>query len=1368
MKSSRLKHILLLLALGVTQAWALPTVTRRSELPNSHVFSVSQDTLGYIWVATGKGIARVDGPDGYEVFFADPEDTTTIPSNLVLGVWHDSHDNLWVSTIGGVSMKRPRSMVFERFTFPNKELSGNFCTAFFELGDQIFAIGPRGLYEVDFKGRRLRQQFTIPSDHFNSAAPDHLGRIWLSNGRELFCLDRAFHVLTRIELPSGLRVLSMAMVDTVVAVGTSTGLRWLDPATMELRPQSPQLRGIEVNSVNNLGGGQMLLSTNNRGMLLLQHPQDTLSYMWKNVDLRLIPTGETTASLVDRSGNLWAGTFDKGLYRFGHHASAFNANKTLESTFRKRFVTRVTQSAKNPDILWVGTRHDGLIAYDLTADRIVARYTATTTPWLAPYTNDFVQEIHVDSDGRLWIGYGDALIVCSIAGDGHTLSPLKTFDAAGDIVCAANDPLGRVWVGLSARGLFIFNRDLSRAAHLLSDLKDHNNITRIIPFGPRQMLISSFSDNLYTIDLQTLVPIAYQPKYRRYWRNTVDMLRDTQGYLWLGTYNDGLLRYDPASDRLYHFPALKGTDVVGLAEDHDHNLWASTSYGLYRIGSDRRTLSAFWRTDGLGGNQYHEKCVYRSPISGTLFFGGNEGIEQVRPDNISPVHASEIPIYLSRFTAAGCNPERPAPYDTINAAYLEKVTLPHKRNSVTLEFNGINPDPVGHLEYAYCLKGLDKGYIESGTHTKATYSNLPAGHYDFMVKARPSGGEWGPARQILCLSVSPSPWLHPMALIGYIVVILCIILLFNRLYLRYRLIQQENAMAEERIAQERRSTANKTSFFTNISHELRTPLTLIYGPTKTLKAAHRNMTPDQIDQSLSFIDGNIDRMLTLTNQLLNFHKMSDADTLPLKVAYHDLSSQILGLITIYKMLAAEKGIQVTLDCPYESLRLLYDSDKVEKIVSNLIVNAIKYTPQNGHILIRVGLTLAPGSASAASNWKYVRIDVIDDGIGIKKQSLSRLFKRFSRLVKRDSSVQGYGIGLHYVSHLVSMHKGTITPSRNPIKGMTFTVEIPVSEDAYATDERYMDADKAIFGSTPPAEVATSVPSSEDSTQSSTPSERPKVLIVEDNKDMNDFLVKILEQDYDVVTAFDGVEGMHRATEEVPDIVVSDVMMPGELDGFALCDRLKSSHTTSHIPILLLTAKTLDEDKIKGYDAGAEGYLCKPFNPQVLLSRVKNLLDARRRSQRALVAKAGSTSAVDAVEDVEAEPEVHLTALDKRFIEKLYAYIDEHISDTELNVNSLGRELGFSRTNFYRKVKMLLGETPNDLLRIYRLNRAASLLMTREYTVGEVSDMTGFGNQSHFSALFKKHFGVSPRNYNGEQSTNQNKNEKENLISSSDT
>jgi len=1330
---------------------------QRADLSNDHIYTIAQDSLGFIWAGTANGLCKSYGKS-YDLFFHDKKDPQSIPANNISALYVTSDSTLWVATSRGICARRPGRTSFERYTTPDSDTGPEIhVSGFVEYDGHLLIYGYNGLYEADIQNHIITTRLKFDRKELTSATIDSTGYLWVSDGSELLRIDRTLRIVSKSTLTSGKHVLSMITGNSGhLLLGTTDGLRIFDIDANRIMTGPRDFDGTAINAITRLNHEAVIVCTSTRGAIIWQEDTDKGTRSYHNIDMTEIPSADITAAMVARDGNIWIGSFDLGLFMVADRKPIFATDSRLKQVLSSMFVTRVTADGNGR--LWIGTRYNGVLGFN-PADGSHTWYSARTTPWLNDLNSNFVQEMYIDSKGRLWMGYGDALVACDILTDGR-LRQIKAWPRTGNVVTIAEDNSGRIWAGTSEGGIHIIGTDMERQNRIVSTLSGSNNITRIVPLDSSKLIFSVYNDNIYVIDTGTMVSEVLDNRWQSEWSSAIDLKQDSRGRLWIGTYGNGLLCYNREDGSLRKYFDFLSNDIVAVEEDTGGNIWLSSSYGLYRIDGHTGGIRTYLKRDGIGGNQFHEKCRYVNR-DGHIYFGGNYGIEEIMPSNVDTT-STRIPIYLTDITLlheAGNDTTR-----TINtdATYVNTIELDHDNNAIDLGFTGLCYDAPEHMQYAYMLKGLDDIWIYSGTHNRAVYSNLPAGHYSFMAVVKNSDGHWSEPTHLLDITVREAPWLHPLAITAYVLVALMLILIFNRLYLRARMAKKRYALAQMQVEQERRNTENKVTFYNNISHELRTPLTMVYAPVKMLRSHYRELPPRQVESNLEFIDKNIDRLLRLTNQLLSFRDIKD-QSLPLKVGRHDVVAQLDSLVRIYNIYAAEKDISVRLVCPYPQLTVTYDSDKLDKIVNNLLFNATKYTPVHGHITVEASLIAAPGGTGVTQSATWLGIRVIDDGIGIDAGGLTGLFERFRRLVnpERRDKINGFGIGLNFVRHLVSVHKGTIYADRNRVKGMTFTVAIPVADDAYTPDEHAADDSDALrrtLGLGPDTESIRQTPDNDagtlrndlsytsavDTAENAGP-EKPRLLVVEDSPEMNAFISDIFTDRFEVITAYDGAEGLHRALESVPDVIITDVMMPG-MDGYAFTAAVKADPAICHVPVIMLTAKTSDEDRISGYKSGADMYLAKPFNPDVLISMVGGLMARKERMRSEIVADAGRTPT--------AKAEDELAPLDRQFLDKLYAYIEENLDNCEFNVNLLGREMGFSRTNLYRKIKALTGVTPIDLLRVCRLNRAAELLLTRKYSILEISEMTGFGTQSHFSSLFKRHFGVSPRDYTGRPPVNQ--------------
>lgn len=1332
MKTRFTIFICMLWLLGIITAHAYTPVTR-PELSNLCVRDIKQDANGYIWIATANGLCRSFGTE-YEIFFGqcdENEDLHTIPANSVSALHLDKDGWLLVATNMGICALEKDSKIFHRFSLDGKRSHRFAAQGFIEYADRLFCYGDGGLYEIDKQSLRLSLRVKMKGAPVISAVKTRDGRLWLTNGSCLLNFDSRLAPAAHIKLDSKKRIRTLGTSDRSLLIGSTSGVSAMNLSDHSIRP-TPIGAETEVNHILDLHNGSVIISTSNRGVLVYNPATGQLSKKYHNIDFSETGAREINSVFCDRDNNFWLATFARGERLITNRPGMFNTDHKLIKAFRNEFITRI---APAPDgHLWVGTRYHGLVTIDAEGQKTY--FDRTNHPDLKDYSHDFVQEMVFDSAKRLWVGYNNGLLVFNTRNlPEPSLSLVHKFPSGANIVSMAEDKNGNMWVGTDDRGLYVLDPKFKLVTFFTAPQLQSNNITRIIPYDHNTMLVAAYTDKLYLINTETFEVQNFKHSDHPAWSHIIDLMLDRDKNLWIGTYHHGLFRIDAKTQQLRPCINNQAIDIVAMTQDAKGNIWASSSYGIYHLDESGRFLDSFLKSDGLGGNQFHEKCVAQAS-DGSILFGGNSGIEQISPLVNNSHSGKPLPVLLrGLWRLPDFSPALSGTQADMDEAAVDNITLNHRDNSISIDYFAVSYDGSSDVDYAYILQGRDKDFIYAGKYAKASYSDLSPGIYTFYAKVRKKGTDWQAPVKLLTVRVKPSPWLSLPAIIAYIIILITLLVIINRNYLRIKLIKQKYALSEERINQEKRITDNRISFFTNISHELRTPLTLICGPAKYLRAHHNSMSDERVNESLDFINCNINRLLTLINQLLNFRRVNN-ETLPLKVARADMAAQLQSLSKLYTLYATENRMKVNLIVPSDqALMLTYDADKVEKIVSNLLINAIKYSDENSTVTLRLELVEKPHEIEGTNNYTYAQISVVDTGHGVKEEDIPKLLKPFKRLLglEEQKKTEGFGIGLHFVSHLVKEHKGVLRMTNNPGGGMTFAVIIPVSDEAFEAIEFQGDTDTADVE----PDVDTHIEYNFDEMECEEGA--PKILIVDDNRSLNNFLAALFCDRFKVLQAGGGEEAYEMAVAEYPDIIISDVLMDNDMDGFNFCRRIKANSSTSHIPVLLLTAKTLDEHRMEGYNCGADAYLCKPFNPDVLIARVNNLMAKQSQNASLIIASAGVSDAGSSKYD-------ELSPLDKKFLDKLYAFIEESLDNCELNVNMLGRELGFSRTNFYRKVKALTGVSPNDLLRVYRLNRAAELLLTREYTVGEVGDRTGFANQSHFSSLFKKHFGVSPRTY----------------------
>ena len=706
--------------------------------------------------------------------------------------------------------------------------------------------------------------------------------------------------------------------------------------------------------------------------------------------------------------------------------------------------------------------------------------------------------------------------------------------------------------------------------------------------------------------------------------------------------------------------------------------------------------------------------------NGTLYFGGAHGFNYFNPGHMVYEEAASQPILtgLSIFNTPVRVGKEYEGHVILSAPMnrTDKIELRYDENFISIEFSGLNYANPDHTYYKYRLKNYEEGWVESHATAqgRAVYTGLRPGEYEFEVYAANGDKVWSKEPARLSIVVHPPFWATYYAMAVYVLMVVGMVYWISRMYVH----REKEKMMEERRANARRQQEHleemKLRFFTNISHEFRTPLTLILTPLGSLIKQQSDV---DLKQRLVVIYRNAEKLLQLVNQLLDFRKL-EMQGERLSVSMGDIVVFVRDAVEAFCELVKEKGVTLAFESKIGHLYMNYDHDKVYKVVNNLLSNAVKFTPSGGRIAVRVENSVRNGR-------EYVAVSVRDTGCGMEEKDKERIFIRFYQVESSHKSQSGSGIGLHLVKGYVDLHGGEITVDSRPGEGSVFTFFLP-------TDLQH-DEKVTIAHGEDKETVGVSVPSAaEDGSEPS--GERKKLLIVEDNADFRAYLIHEFSSDFDVVEAGDGAEGEEMVREEWPDLVISDLMMP-KRDGIAFCQRMKNDIHTSHIPFILLTAKMSDDARIESYKAGADSYISKPFNFEMLQVRVQKLIEQRETRKETFK------------KNIEITPsEITTTSLDEEFVKKAVAFVEKNMDDSEYSLEDLSSDLGLSKTHLNRKLTVILNMKPLQFIRSIRLKRAAQLLVGSQYNVVEIADKVGFNTIKYFNRYFKEEFGMTPTQY----------------------
>ncbi|WP_234408709.1 ATP-binding protein [Marinilabilia salmonicolor] len=808
------------------------------------------------------------------------------------------------------------------------------------------------------------------------------------------------------------------------------------------------------------------------------------------------------------------------------------------------------------------------------------------------------------------------------------------------------------------------------------------------------------------------------------------ILEDQRGFMWFGTRN-GLNMYNPETKEFRLFlerDGLPDNNILNLLEDSQGNIWMSTLNGLSRLkirtGNEgpEYSFNNFDLLDGLQGREFNEHASFKTS-NGELIFGGPDGFNLFDPSKIQ--RSTRIP--QVRITGLRLFNKQVEVGEKVDRRVIlqrplflsDTLELRHDQNVISLDFSGMGYFHPEKIKYQYFLEGFNQEWVAADAQNPmATYTNLNYGTYRFRVRGQVGDDATYGGEAVLTVIIKPPFYATRYAYGAYILLFAGLVVFFGFIVRRRERIkyQRQNELMEHKRIHE--LDEMKIRFFTNISHEFRTPLTLILTPLEKLIG---DVKDAGIREQLKLVTRNARRLLGLVNQLLDFRKI-EVQGIVLSRTKGDIVAFVREVAISFSDLFDTKSIRFSISSNVDSLTMSFDPDKMEKIVFNLLSNAFKFSQENGEVKLNIEFS----ETSEKNSGGVVRIAISDTGIGIPSEKQEKIFERFFQVGNRNTQNLGSGIGLAITQEFVRLHEGEIFLTSEPGQGSTFTVELPLTHEedtGVASDERIEVYNLRGRGK----KIADK--------QEEDHSEKPLLLIIEDNEDLRFYLKENLRRDYRIVEAADGDSGLEKARSVYPDIIISDIMMPGT-DGVKLCRILKSESKTSHIPVILLTAKVSSEQEAEGLGAGADDYITKPFNYEVLELKIRKQIEIRRQF-RAKLEK----------QHFEIEPgEIGVTSLDEKFIKKATRFVEKNIANTDLSVEIFSREMGVSRGHLYNKIVSLTGKTPTEFIRIMRLKRGAQLLGKSQLNVGEVAFKVGFNDPKYFSRYFKEEFGVSPSEY----------------------
>ena len=1342
-------------------------VTIQEGLPSNVVSDMQQDQKGFLWFSTHNGLARYDGNVVTTYLDNDSTGVSALIGRTKKALEDVTYKKLWVyssserltclNMVDGKEEKYCQEVEKLHFTKWKLVCDGMFWLWGAKDGAMLVdyrsgSFLTRRFAQAEIGSSRVPLIDSLDKDNVVLCTTD---KVFLYSEGRLFCIAKGMrmsrtrpfhHKMLMVSEKGDVYVLRqgklqrfshVAYVDGEVATGDLLmGNRWI--LFTNRRSFSIDVRTGEVAECEGewlIPNGRVL--TDNKGRKWIYNKTGVLRLVRQDKLVPLILFPQQTTNYIDyerfhivedNHGLIWISTYGKGLFVFNQdltQSQHFVADKLGESPIASNYLLGII--ADRHDGVWVSSEYGG-VSHIQVMDKGVERIypngegnmdfsnvvrmvkkmndgtvmVGTRAGSLYHYSADMSQVLgksHFDSNvygivqmpnGETWIGTR-----------GKGIYGAKGLDFKDrNVFCMASDAKHRMWIGTFGKGLSLVypRKDGYGVKTFFADSVGLNEV-RCMVIDKHGVLWCGTSGGLIRIPVDEFVKDA--SRYKTYVRDYEirDVIVDRQGRLWLSASGDGLVLVEQGDGetepKFYVFNTSNGLVnnlVQSVVDTPDGNLWISTQQGVTAWNARKKSFENYMFSRNPMGNVYNENSAVCLD-DGRVVLGGNYGLTIIQPSRLSHVSGLTDVVFTSY-------------------PYSDEITLTYEQRSPNIYFSTLDYSDVRNVKYTYRLEGFDQAWSQPSSTPWAAYQKLPAGKYLLHVKACTSDGTWG-KESTLVICIKPPFYLTSWAIMIYVLLVLGDIILV------VKFVHDKNVL-RNRIRLEQELTRYKLVFFTNIAHEFRTPLTLMQGSLEKEKCIMKaNRWQTELEKTIRVMDKSVQRMLRLIDQLLEFRKMQ-AGKLKLSLQETDAVMFVKGICRMFDDAAESKEIAYSFESSEPAHAMFLDQQMIDKVVFNLLSNAFKYTPAKGTISVSLSFT------------DVMTIRVADTGVGIPQEKREQLFSRF---MQSSYTGESFGIGLHLTHELVRTHHGEITYQENEGGGSVFVVTIPLQKDCYEASD-FLVKDSPILK----ADLTKERDGQEEKTTDAVPSapsaplNRRTILLIEDDNDVREFLLSELESCFDLKVASDGKAGIAMAKELDVDLIVSDVMMPG-MNGFELTKRLKNSFETSHIPIILLTALSTDENVLEGTESGADAYITKPFSPQLLMARILQLLNQREILRQ----KFGKVPQ-------EIRSAMLRNEQDSLFVKRLDSIVYSRLGEQDLSVDKVAGLLHLGRTIFYKKVRGTTGYTPNEYIRVIRLRKAAELLKEGEKNVSEVAYAVGFDNPYYFSKCFKEQFGMPPSQY----------------------
>ena len=1305
-------------------------------LSSNTVYTVLQDSKGFMWFGTENGLNRFDGYT-FVSYRNIPRNKNSLINNYVYHLIEDDNQLLWIGTERGVCRLDLKNNQFHPFTIQTEKgipVSGRIQNLFSDNGKIWIASAREGvfLYENEKLLLYTFDEFKINPDELiwvTSIYKDKDNLVWAS-------VDNTRHQIYRFDRESrqfipGFPEMSFneqrelrayGMLEDIFGTlwfGTwSNGLIAVDKnkgIITERHLYTPDKeRILHIHQLTEYDPSTILIGSNG-GLTSFKLSTIAENRMEEHFREPKLSNCFVYPIYKDNEGGLWIGTYYGGINYASPNRNYFTGY--THSPFENSVIGNVVSSfCEDPSgNIWIGTEDGGLNEMDLRTGKFRAYSSKDKTDGLS------FNNVHalLNDNNQLWIGtYTGGLNVMDLntrrirhyVSDSRNESSLD----ANNIYSIYRDSEGNIWIGTSS-GINLYDRQ----SDYFIRIRNLNEIVMDIIQNGNHIWFATINRGLqkYDLDSGQWTEYLFEPENENSLisNDVICLAIDEKQQLWIGT-NHGLCRYNAENDLFIDEKVEFQSNYICKIFTENENLWMTTLKGLISYTPSTRQYRQFTKSDGLLSDLFTPNSGFKAS-SGKIYLGTPNGFNTFYPRQLNK--NTHIPsVEITDFQLFN-KPENIYDFLALNKQNRPVLTLKHNRNSLSFEFTALSFFSPEKNRYSFMLEGFDKDWNNTGKERKATYTNIPPGKYIFRIKASNNDGVWNNEGYTLPIVIKPPLWWN-----GWSITLYILSLIAGIIYLFHFLREKDKHKNEEKIAkirskQEKETYLSKIEFFTNVAHEIRTPLSLIIAPLEQVIEKSDTM-PDAITENLDIMRSNSQRLLTLVNQLLDFSKIEKGGV-RISLSTQNIHLLVSKIYQRFKPFIENKQILFEYTCDNTNFETMADAENLTKVVSNLLSNASKYTTD--HILLKL---------NTCYSVDYYEISVKDNGAGLSESEAKNIFKPFYQVAGQYNS--GTGIGLYLVKSIVDALDGQIEVKNNSGESFAISIILPKTikqEEAHSPGEysTKTDPDSVTEEDINNIEIRCYKPDT--GTE-----EKPSLLIVEDDRDMQVFLRKQFHIDYHVYTANDGKEGISILENHPIDIIVTDRMMPN-MDGVEFCKSIKQNFLWSHIPVIMLTAKTNIGSKIEAFDMGADAYLDKPFHISYLSARIRNLLESRK-----LLFRKFSQTPYAVLKSIAGNK------TDEEFLVKLNEIIEENIENSDFVVDDLAREIGISSSGLFAKIKQISGVTPNKLILSMRLKKAAELLSEKRYRVNEVCYKVGFNNPSYFAKCFQKQFGKLPKDFIG--------------------